>query len=298
MSEVSIPVDLFNPGQVFASLGFLEAADVLLGDTEGRFDWSQPESPRFWIRSSSDRNPFETVLRNLETANLHELFPKGWPDDEVRQESIFPSPLSEHVDEKGKPSTTKLPGLLGFEGQALSLESWADGSSRTDFKLYSGNRSGCSIASDMLFGKRGKPKKGKTLGEILNRGIRQIIESDWKGLTRDPLNVTVSMAGSFNMDPRGAWNSMDAGYSPNQHGDDVAASPVVEFFGCLALEHFRPFQKEKGEYEYAAWDKYLPPLLARVACSVETPFRTRRFTFSLALSGKNKLVTFALESTR
>jgi CRISPR-associated protein Csx14 len=35
MSEAVIPVDLFNPGQVFASLGFLEAADVLLGDAEG-----------------------------------------------------------------------------------------------------------------------------------------------------------------------------------------------------------------------------------------------------------------------
>ena len=31
MARASIPVDLFNPGQVLASLGFLEAADALLG---------------------------------------------------------------------------------------------------------------------------------------------------------------------------------------------------------------------------------------------------------------------------
>ena len=37
MAESSIPVDLFNPGQVFACLGFLEAADVLCGHAEGRF---------------------------------------------------------------------------------------------------------------------------------------------------------------------------------------------------------------------------------------------------------------------
>ena len=30
--------DLTNPGQVFACLGFAEAADVLLGQAEGGFD--------------------------------------------------------------------------------------------------------------------------------------------------------------------------------------------------------------------------------------------------------------------
>jgi CRISPR-associated protein Csb3 len=45
MSEAVIPVDLFNPGQVFASLGFLEAADVLLGD----------EPPDSFARGSSAR---------------------------------------------------------------------------------------------------------------------------------------------------------------------------------------------------------------------------------------------------
>jgi len=38
MAEASIPVDLFNPGQVFACLGFLETTDVLLGNAEGGFD--------------------------------------------------------------------------------------------------------------------------------------------------------------------------------------------------------------------------------------------------------------------
>src|SRR6266568_4243039 len=40
MAEARIPIDLFNPGQVFACLGFLEAADTLLGDARGGFDWS------------------------------------------------------------------------------------------------------------------------------------------------------------------------------------------------------------------------------------------------------------------
>ena len=63
MAESSIPVDLFNPGQVFACLGFLEAADVLCGDAEGRFDWSDEAEGRFCLQDGLEtQNPFEAVL--------------------------------------------------------------------------------------------------------------------------------------------------------------------------------------------------------------------------------------------
>ena len=70
MAESSIPVDLFNPGQVFACLGFLEAADVLCGDAEGRFDWSDEAEVRFCLRAAGDENPFETVLKFLAEAEI------------------------------------------------------------------------------------------------------------------------------------------------------------------------------------------------------------------------------------
>ena len=38
MAEASIPIDLTNPGQVFACLGFVESAEVLLGEARGGFD--------------------------------------------------------------------------------------------------------------------------------------------------------------------------------------------------------------------------------------------------------------------
>ena len=59
MADASIPVDLLNPGQVFACLGFLEAAHVLYGDVEGGFDWRDEEE--FFLGISGDGNPFETV---------------------------------------------------------------------------------------------------------------------------------------------------------------------------------------------------------------------------------------------
>jgi CRISPR-associated protein Csb3 len=44
MAEASIPVDLINPGQVFACLGLMEAAEILCGPCEGRFDYRGSES--------------------------------------------------------------------------------------------------------------------------------------------------------------------------------------------------------------------------------------------------------------
>ena len=54
MGAASIPVDLFNPGQVFACLGFLEAADILLGDAEGGFDWLDAGNATFVLRAGGD----------------------------------------------------------------------------------------------------------------------------------------------------------------------------------------------------------------------------------------------------
>ena len=79
MAEASIPVDLFNPGQVFACLGFLEAvrllqtsgrrqrqiADVLLGDAEGGFDWNDAADAKFILGASGERSPVEVVMEFL-----------------------------------------------------------------------------------------------------------------------------------------------------------------------------------------------------------------------------------------
>lgn len=47
IAPASIPVNVFNPVQTFACLGFLEAADALCGDGEGGFEWSDETSVSF-----------------------------------------------------------------------------------------------------------------------------------------------------------------------------------------------------------------------------------------------------------
>ena len=78
--------------------------------------------------------------------------------------------------------------------------------------------------------------------------------------------------------------------------DGVAASPVVEILAAWGLEHARPDEYKTREVRYGVWQGLVPPMLARAAISgVEVVQPFRRFRFTLALSGKNKVVTFATE---
>ena len=75
MTSASIPVDLHSPGQVFACLGFVEAADVLLGTVEGGFDWQDPDDVRFRLAASGDEDPIVRVLRFLDEATVKSVAP-------------------------------------------------------------------------------------------------------------------------------------------------------------------------------------------------------------------------------
>ena len=274
MAECSIPVDLFNPGQVFACLGFLEAADVLCGEAEGGFDWRDEADTRFHLRAAGDQNPFEAVLEFLAGEDkIQRVAPRGYAEAEAinsleRTETFMAQ----------KADKTALPIRFGGGNRpVIELAHWADGSGRDKFKLYAGNRSADKIARYML------------------KGIRRLFNEDRDRLINDPFQIT-PMGGSFNFDPRGAWTAIDAGYSPNEQKHAVMASPVVEFLAAWGLQNARPLMPgNRGrEARYAVWKEMLPPMLARAAFIGAIPALTmKRFHFTLGISGKNKIVTFA-----
>ena len=63
MAESTIPVDLLNPGQVFACLGIMEAADRLLGGAAGAFDWHDGRETTFRVAAADAEPPVERVMR-------------------------------------------------------------------------------------------------------------------------------------------------------------------------------------------------------------------------------------------
>jgi CRISPR-associated protein Csb3 len=312
MAESSIPVDLLNPGQVFACMGFLEAADVLLGDAEGGFDWSNEAQVRFRLNTSGAENPFVVILKFLAEAEARRVAHVGYTDPPAKKDKKAKESEDEAVPPTGKHlefcetfpcregDRTALPiRLQAGAWPSVVLSHWADGSSRNEFKLYAGNRSAHSIACAMLIGTREKPRKGQSFGDVKTRGIAALWSECPDELTAKPFDTLTLMGGSFNFDPHGAWTALDAGYSPNKHKHHgVAASPVVEILSAWGLEHARPDEFKTRQVRYGAWGGLVPPILARPALSgVGVALPIRRFRFVLDLAGKNKVVTYAQEET-
>lgn len=322
MAQADIPVDLFNPGQVFACLGFLEAADVLLDDARGDFDWHDEENVRFRLFADGKINPVEAVLAFLAETEITRFGPIGYTDaprkagrrgrheqgggDEEGVESGSADPtlgLSGTFPAKHGDRMTLPIRIGGGKYPVIRLGHWADGSGRERFKLYSGNRSADKIARAMLKGVR-KKRASKTqridgvVGDLETRGLAQLWEENRATLIREPFHVLTPMGGSFNFDPRGAWTAIDAGYSPNDQSPkhSVEASPVVEFLAAWGLEHARPMISGNRQVHYTLWDVPLSPMLARAVLAGAIPsLSARHFHFKLSSSGKNKIVTFSEE---
>ncbi len=294
MARASIPVDLLNPGQVFACLGLLEAADVLLGDAEGGFDWTDETDARFEIRASGAACPVGTVLEFLITAQRERLAPEGYADP-VPANSEGLKKRSSHAEElqgdgpvrlvtafpASRADRMALPLRFERNGRALDVSHWCDASSRNPFKLFAGQQRSASIAGQMLV------------------GMKKLWNERRDELTTDPLGLTLPLGGSsFKFDARKAWTAIDAGYSPDEQKHAVEASPVVEMLAAIGLQHARPDEFETREVRYGVWKGLLPPVLARPVLggtNVGVPIRIFRFTLDLA--GKNKVVTFAREET-
>lgn len=296
MAQASIPVDLFNPGQVFACVGFLEAADVLLGHAQGGFDWTNETEARFELHAGGTASPVEAVLEFLIEARCVRLAPEGYLDSPPKSqgkksEQPAKSEASDSTSDGPPHRLATFPGTradrlalpLRFErnGHVLDVSHWCDASSRNPFKLFAGQQRSAAIAQQML------------------AGVKRLWNERRGELTSDPLGLTAPLGGStFKFDARKAWTAIDAGYSPDEQTHGVEASPVVEMLAAIGLEHARPDELERREVRYGAWKGLLPPALARPALGgarVVAPARIFRFTLDLA--GKNKIVTFAREET-
>jgi CRISPR-associated protein Csx14 len=297
-SIAAIPVDIFNPGQVFACLGFLEAADVLLGQAEGGFDWTDEAEVRFRLRAEGDENPLRAVLRFVAGAQVRRLASKGYVDPplskgakkkrknatehEFDEDATSDGPLSVVETFPGPEADWRaLPVRLERDGRHVDVGHWCDGSSRNDFKLFAGQQRGPVIARAMI------------------EAVAELWENHQDSLIRDPFGQTMPMSGSsFKFDARKSWTAIDAGYSLDEQKHLVTASPAVEILAAIGLEHARPEEFDTRKVRYAAWSGLAPPCLARpVLAGARTGLPLRVFRFTLDLSGKNKVVTFAQEET-
>ncbi|MCY4277664.1 MAG: type I-U CRISPR-associated protein Cas8c [Gammaproteobacteria bacterium] len=240
MAESIIPVDLLNPGQVFACLGIMEAAEVLLGEVQGAFDWDDGSEARFLIVAAGSEPPIERVMRFLEEAEVIARAPAEadfldkWNENwgkEPQTNTVgtpFPSPNPD------KPA--KLPAVLrddsGFE---LTIDYWADSTKRDDVKFWAGSRGkpGVAIVREALDSVRGM--------------IRQ--------MSNNPFAIEAKQTISLRFDWRRDYIPVQDGFSPNNHRTErvpisMVGFPVVEVLAAFGMTNARPYPKSKTRYSY------------------------------------------------
>ena len=292
MAESSIPVDLLNPGQVFACLGILEAADILLGEATAAFDWRNGRETRFRVATANEQPPVERVMRFLEEARVVARVPTLSPNVERWKASWGTAP---EVDRPGHSfpfpdpdSPATLPVLLrDDDGKEIALDYWGDATRRDNVKFWAGagGKPGTAIVSDSLRIVRGKMRQHAT----------------------DPFSLSGPQNRSFRFDWRRDYIPVQDGFSPNSHDDiSMMGFPLVEILAAIGVTNARPRRKTKLEYRYGVLGvtggPLLDPMFHRAALGAEAspvpgrPFR--RFVMHLDRPGqesKDRCVTQVTE---
>lgn len=300
MAEAVIPVDLTNPGQVFACLGLMELCEALdLTQIRGGFDWSDPAAVRFHLSVASEAHPIEECLRFLAGAEVKALIPAGSEitlksvDTEAAPAGIFP--FSPPVSENTAPVI-----LWSASGNRVTLNHWADTSGPDPFKTFAGQQVAADIFRKMLHTLFGKPTKATPSGKRLTQAFDALFTDDPDAWIADPFASVAALETSFGFDARGAWDAMRLGSSADTQDLPSGICPVVELLSPVGLSHARPRATSSYTLEYAAWGAMLPLTLARGFLGLTyAPGGSllRRFTSHLGNDKYYKKFFFATEIT-
>ena len=284
MAESVIPVDLLNPGQVFACLGILETADVLLGDAAGAFDWHSGQETTFRLSAANVEPPVEHVLRFLEESHIVTRAPAGSTNPDAWKTSWGDPP---QVDASGDPfpfpdpnSPATLPVVLRDDaGNEVVLDYWGDATRRDNVKFWAGARGkpGAAILLDALSSVRGKMRQHAS----------------------NPFALSETQTISFRFDWRRDYIPAQDGFSPNNHKSgsfpiSMVGYPLVEVLAAIGMTNARPSRKSKLEYRYGVLGyeqgTLLDPVFHRAALGADAcpiPGRLfRRFVMHLDWPGR------------
>lgn len=298
MAEASIPVDLLNPGQVFACIGLVEAAEILLGDAEGTFDWTGRAQPRFFVQAHGDQSPVDVVLTFLSKAKATGNVPEGsacQADWNKSWGTLVATPRNDGypIPEPQSPATAIC--VLSDGTKSIAVDHWGDEAAKTsrdNVKFWAGAA--------------GYP------GVALARDALDLIRGRVVGSTSDPFALSAPQSSSFRLDWRRDYIPLDAGFSLNQHANITTVGyPIVELLAAIGLSHTRPQRpdpRNKLEYTYAVLGRlpgmrdFYPLSFLRAALGGSPlPFPRRHFRMSLSWPGKEgqaRAITGVTEETK
>jgi CRISPR-associated protein Csx14 len=261
--NITVDVDITNPGQFFACCGLLELADRLWPGAEavGRFCPPRFARSRFEIFSHLKFGIFD-LMKDL-----------------LKCSRIAVDPYQPIMGSDGKPvkDIKKIMPIMIGDPISLRLGWWLDEliGQQTRFKMWGAHQTSEGLINDMA---------------------QEICAAEMSDST--VLQSRKGMTGRIGLDTRSSWNALDEGFSPNDQKVLVDTYPATEFLAAIGLETFRPVRSVNG-YVYASWSAPLQTVVARAvaSCSVNIQGSTR-YNFQIATRGKFKFFTKASVSER
>jgi CRISPR-associated protein Csb3 len=277
MARSEIPVDLLNPGQVFACVGLMEAAEILCGPCEGQFVYDAPATDaRFQLSVDGEAPPVRLAVEFLARAKVIAKAPhasyawneKSWGTKPEISE-VYPAPAPD--------TPAALAIKLRADDREIPIEHWLDGphNGRDNVKFWagSGGYPGAALARDALAILT--PLGGNAIADIAG----------------DPFAFAAPMSSSFRFDWRRDYVPLDAGFSLNAHGVMTTVGyPLVELLAAIGLQNARPERPDRSNklsYRYSVTNATLPIVFARAALGgAEIGFPVRTFRMRLDWPGQ------------
>jgi CRISPR-associated protein Csb3 len=247
--NITISVDLTNPGQFFACCGLMELADRMWPGVEAWF-----EKQRFCISTADPSKKLGDLLREIvscsctstlppcDRARLHELEEKK---SQVKKEKRALSKAQE-AERKRLNSLRIFAGFVLGTPFDLRVDWWLDDTCNgDDLKTWSGQQA---------------------VGEIAE-AIKQALSVDIDGNPFDYEAVICrpsdgNAVAPLSFDPGRAGTAQDIGYSPDKIGQDLTAYVWTEFLCLVSLQRFAVAPIGDGVFRFSAWSVPLPPICA------------------------------------
>ncbi|MCZ7658974.1 MAG: hypothetical protein M5U07_14510 [Xanthobacteraceae bacterium] len=217
-ADITLDVDLRNPGQFFACCGVLELASRLWPGSEG------------WFAAHGLRTEFRIATHGADEDPLVEIARRICEADQLIQ-------LAQGHEAQAQ-ADRKPVVLVPF---GLRLDWWLAsyrGGDKSELKTWAGQQT----PSRIFAGLRG------ALREILGR-------DDGRSDSRRLFARTWPMKGRFGFDPSASWDALGVGFSPDEQDVPVQTAPATEIFAAIGLQRCRPTRVEaRGRwFAYRAW---------------------------------------------
>jgi CRISPR-associated protein Csx14 len=230
LPDITLDVDLRNPGQFFACCGLLELASRLWPASEGWFAGEGSRAAFHIVTYSGHNDPLGEIVRKLcDTDKLVAI-----ADDEG----------IEKLQADRQPVI-----LLPFD---LRLDWWLDAygaGDKSELKVWAGQQT----PERNVNGLRGAWRE--FLASAPDLSVKRLFSQRWP------------TTGRFGFDPSASWEAIDVGFSPDEQGIPVLTSPATEILAAVGLQRSRPrpLEGKRRWFAYHAWRAPIEIALASAA---------------------------------